>query len=323
MSNPVTHPIVSIIVPVYNVSGYLEECVNSLIDQSFTNIEIILVDDGSTDNSGKLCDRFALLDDRINVIHQKNHGLSGARNTGIRVAHGSQLMFMDSDDIADSGLVEYLYGLVETNSKYIGICDFAHFIDGDSPKFTKSTEVNQFYPEAAITELLYQHSFLAAAPGKIFPRNIFDKIQFPEGMIFEDNAVMYKLIDQSEGVVYGPSELVGYRHRSSSITNKHFSQDDLDILTIANQINEYFRYRNHSLVQASKVFEINAMMRIYVTATDEFDDVIKSCGAQIRHDSWQILTDKEARFKLKASIILFLVSRKLLIFIHSKVDRWA
>ncbi|WP_228406396.1 glycosyltransferase family 2 protein [Lactiplantibacillus plantarum] len=87
MSNPVTHPIVSIIVPVYNVSGYLEECVNSLIDQSFTNIEIILVDDGSTDNSGKLCDRFALLDDRINVIHQKNHGLSGARNTGIRVAH--------------------------------------------------------------------------------------------------------------------------------------------------------------------------------------------------------------------------------------------
>ena len=113
---------VSVIVPVYNVEQYLEECIDSIINQSYTNIEIILVDDGSTDNSGAICDNYQNIDDRIKVIHQKNMGLSGARNSGVRVCSGDWITLVDGDDIIHPKMIEILYGSIKNTDAKIAFC---------------------------------------------------------------------------------------------------------------------------------------------------------------------------------------------------------
>ena len=121
--------LISIIVPVYNIEKYVAKCLETIRNQTYTNIEVIVVDDGSTDNSGVICDTIASLDNRINVFHRKNEGLSTARNFGIDKANGKYVVFIDGDDQVDSLLIKHLYSLVNDDNAQIGICDLAHSYD--------------------------------------------------------------------------------------------------------------------------------------------------------------------------------------------------
>ena len=123
---------ISIIIPVYNVSKYLDKCLQSVVSQTYSNIQIILVNDGSTDNSGEICERWKKKDNRIEVIHKKNGGLSNARNVGIEKAQGKYLMFVDSDDIISIDLCEMLHSYLLGNSADLAICDTYHIFNNDS-----------------------------------------------------------------------------------------------------------------------------------------------------------------------------------------------
>ena len=221
---------ISVIIPVYNVEGYLTSCLNSVLRQTYKNLEIILVDDGSTDLSGKICDEYADRDVRIKVLHCENGGLSVARNRGIKASTGKYLTFIDSDDIVAENMIEYLENLLVTYDAKLAICDAQHCYQGKKYQFEQNEEIIDFDREEAICEMWYQKSFLPSAWGKLYKKELCDEKLFPEKMIYEDIAVMHELFWKAEHVVYGKAKLYGYMHREDSITTKAFHKKNLDIL---------------------------------------------------------------------------------------------
>lgn len=219
-------PLVSIIVPVYNVEKYIQSCISSIVCQSYSNLEIILVDDGSTDKSGYLCDEIAKKDNRINVIHQQNQGLSGARNSGIDIARGEYLFFVDSDDFLSVTTIEYLEDTARHNKADIVVCDYVRCKDSDS---FDSFIINQRELEFEVIDerqrmrvFLTESKIKVVAWGKLYKRVLFEKVRFPVGRYNEDNFTTYKLVHLAKTIVV--TNYIGYVYRisSSSITQQKF-----------------------------------------------------------------------------------------------------
>lgn len=316
--------LVSVIIPVYNVEQYLEVCLKSIMYQTYKNIEIILVDDGSTDVSGAICDAYAQKDSRIYVIHKENGGLSEARNIGVAVSKGKYVMFVDSDDMVAPNLVEYLYNLMCTYNATISICDLLHIFPGEEINFCDETEHYIFNSEQAVCEMFYQKTFLVAACGKLYDRRCFENIFFPVGMLFEDSAVMYKILDQAQNIVYGNAKLYGYMHREGSITTKKFSKRDCDILTICAEIIEYMSHRSEALQVAAKAYQTSGAFRIYMNAprNGEYDSEI-NCSKKIIESNWKrVFICKHVRFKMRMAILMYILARPLMPIVYKKVNRW-
>jgi glycosyltransferase involved in cell wall biosynthesis len=215
--------LVSIIVPIYKVEEYLRQCLDSIVTQTYSNIEIILVDDGSPDNCGKICDEYAEKDSRINVIHKKNEGLSIARNVGIDIAKGDYLMFVDSDDWVEPTYCERALEtaiLQGVDCVAVGV----NVINEGGPiiKFN-TTRPGFFSTEETIGRLVDGRSPYNGVWNKIYKRSLFKTIRFPAGIIFEDQAVMYLLLHQSNGVYVISDKLYNYRRRPDSLSGDNYS----------------------------------------------------------------------------------------------------
>lgn len=315
---------ISIIVPVYDVENYIRPCLNSIINQSYRNLEIILVDDGSTDGSGDICEEYSKSDPRIQVIHKENGGLSDARNKGMRYAAGEYIMFVDSDDVISEYLAEYLYQLITETGADIGICDPVHCGPNEKITFEKETKRQIFSAEKAICEMLYQKSFLVAAWGKIYRRRCLDEILFPVGMLFEDSAVMYRIFDKANKIAYGNARLYGYVHRENSITMKAFSGKDCDILNICSQIIDYTSERSREMQKAAASYQVSGALRVFLNApkTEEYAGQVRYCKHLISQKGIQVMADRNARRKTKLAVALFYLARPVMPFIYKKIDRW-
>ena len=316
--------LISVIIPVYNVEKYLTDCVDSVTAQTCGNIEIILVDDGSVDSSGFMCDEFALRDSRIRVVHKPNGGLSDARNKGLEYASGEYVVFVDSDDVVDAGMVEYLYTLIKDTGSDIGICDAVHCRPNVKIEYAAETERRIYSPQDAVCEMLYQTSFLVSAGGKIYRREYFDDIKFPLGMLFEDSAVMYKIFAKAKKIAYGNARLYGYMHREGSITTNKFSKRDCDILTICDQIVEYMSDKSAALQRAAASYNVVGALRIYLNASprDEFKPQIDYCVGLIKQKGRQVLFDRRVRRKTKLALLMFFTVRPLMPAVYRHIDRW-
>lgn len=223
---------VSIIVPVYNVEKYINRCIESLINQTFSDIEIILVDDGSTDTSGEKCDYYAERDSRIKVIHQSNRGLSGARNQGIDSALGEWLLFVDSDDYVESEYVECLYREAIISNVDIAICNYVFRME-DGKEFARSSysyvpKRNAFDNIDAL--LLFEDkqygTFFDIVWNKIFKKTLFSGIRFPEGIsLVEDISVMPDLYYKAKRVSIVAEKLYNYVYREGSLTNGTYDKE--------------------------------------------------------------------------------------------------
>lgn len=225
--NRMQNEMISIVVPIYNVEQYLKSCVDSILSQTYRNTEIILVDDGSPDNCPRICDEYAKKDERIRVIHQKNKGLSGARNTGIDNARGEYLIFVDSDDTIEHTMVEELYGYALKNDCAMVACG-RNYVFEDGQIVCKITdEVNQVYNfEDAMYEMNTFTLFDMSAWAKIYKKELFSNIRFPEGKLSEDYYIAFKLIDLAQAVGYVAKPLYNYLQRQSSISrNKKINHD--------------------------------------------------------------------------------------------------
>ena len=221
---------ISIIIPIYNVEKYLPACVESILQQTYKNLEIILVDDGSPDRCPVICDDLAQKDDRIRVIHQKNKGLSGARNTGIDNAQGDYLIFVDSDDTVEQTLVEELYTYAEKWNCAIVACGRNYiFEDGQIVCKIAHDESKVYGFEEAMQEMNSFRLFDMSAWAKIYRRELFEDIRFPEGKLSEDYYIMYKLFDKAQTIGYVAKPLYNYLQRQSSISrNKKINHDFAD-----------------------------------------------------------------------------------------------
>lgn len=240
------HPLVSVVIPVYNVQDYLEECFNTIANQTYRNIEIILVDDGSKDSSGKIADTLAQSESRATVIHKKNGGLSDARNAGMKIAKGKYITFIDSDDYIDKTFIESLVKLSEDTNADIAQCNNSR----DPAKLsTGSSKHTAISGHDAFVELMKFKTISPTAWGKIYRLSLFrdNKLEFPVGRIHEDTAVLYKLIYLATKVVCLDKVLYYYRVNNNSImtssyTERHYGSvvkyhSELDDFILKNQIN--------------------------------------------------------------------------------------
>lgn len=259
-------PLISVVVPVYNVSAYLDRCVESLVSQTYQNLQILLVDDGSTDDSGKKCDEWATKDTRIEVVHKENGGLSDTRNCGIDNATGEYITFVDSDDYISEKMIVCLYELLKENAAELSICEPEHIFKKSQCNFSKATKQLVFSKEQAITEMWYQSSFLPMACGKLYKKDLFDDVRFTVGRRFEDIDIMHELFWRCERIAYSDARLYGYVHRENSITTGAFSEKDLDILKVADRILAFSADKSESIQKAAKSYAVVAALRIYLNA---------------------------------------------------------
>lgn len=232
--------LISIVVPVYNISGYIEKCISSLSGQTYKNIEIVLVDDGSTDNSGDICEVYAKKDGRVKVIHKKNGGLSDARNKGIGNATGEYISLVDGDDYVDKDYIEKQY---KTLKKY----DADMVITSHKviyPKKTIDESTGKEYTdnsEGILKRILYDDGVDLSAWGKLYKKSLFDNIEYPRGRLFEDSATTYKLVDTSNTIAVNSVPTYNYMMRSDSIVNETFSESKMDLIISTEEMTDYIR----------------------------------------------------------------------------------
>ncbi len=312
--------LVSIIVPVYNVSQYLDYCLASICNQTYSKIEIILIDDGSTDASASICDDWAEKDARIRVFHKNNGGLSDARNFGLANAKGDYVTFVDSDDAVAPIYVERLMRLVLDENADIAICDLLHCRSDLEIEYSLCKDHFIYSSEEAIVEMFYQKSFLVAACGKMFKSSYFREIRFPVGLLYEDSAIMYLLFEQASLICYEPSGLYAYFHRGDSITTRPFSNRDFDIWTICSQIEIHYVGHSHSLTDAVRAYAMSAAFRLFLNADDRFD--LSEVESWIKSNARHVLLDKHARLKNRIAVLLYLLSPAILRRVYPHVDRW-
>ena len=190
-------PLVSVVVPIYNVELYLKECVDSILSQTYKNIEVILVDDESPDLCGKICDDYAAMDGRIKVVHKKNGGLSDARNAGMKVATGDLITFVDSDDYISKDFMKILFEAMSENNSDIAIANMKRTSRRDDKNTVIDWKVSSYKNEDALIRMLYGTPFGTSACGKLFKRSLFTGVEFPYGKFSEDLFTIYKTILRS------------------------------------------------------------------------------------------------------------------------------
>ena len=255
--------LISVIVPVYNVENYLKECVDSILNQTFKDFELILIDDGSTDNSGVLCDKFADLDPRVKVIHKKNEKQGAARNCGVRFAKSDLISFVDSDDYISSTYLEDLYKVYRNNDSSIVCCDYikgrngvAFDSENNSCNLTKIT-----VDDTEMSNLFKKGNYFWICWCKLIKKDFLLKYPFPEGVYYEDNAVVFKWIHECGKLTILDKKLYFYRINNSG-TTKGANRHEVDYINaLENQMvffanenynktaklvfNEYLKYTNY------------------------------------------------------------------------------
>lgn len=237
--------LVSVIVPIYNVELYLVECIESILEQTYTNYEIILVNDGSTDSSGSICDKYEKQNNNIKVIHKKNGGLSSARNMGIEKAKGNYYVFIDSDDVVHK---DYLNNMMKIAIKYnadIVACDFTTGEECFWEDVPKNIEVRK--GKQVLEQMNNRDVLVTVAWNKLYKRYFFDdlNLRYKNGKIHEDMFLAPKLLDNCNIMAIINEKLYFYRNRSNSIMNSSFKTKHLDILEALEYRMEYFKNRNY------------------------------------------------------------------------------
>lgn len=232
--------LVSIIIPIYNVEKYLKDCIDSVINQSYREIEIILVNDGSTDLSYEICLEYKKRDKRIKVINKPNGGLSTARNEGIERANGNYLVFIDSDDFVDNKMIETLMKAVKYYNAEIVCCNY-DFVDENS-NYIKKHKIRvktnlEYTREEAQDLLLYSDYFRCYAWNKIYKKELFENVRYPDGKIYEDIYTTFRLFEKSKKIVFLKKSLYHYRVRINSITRNINKEKLYDILDPIRKIN--------------------------------------------------------------------------------------
>lgn len=223
--------LISVIVPVYNIEKYIRKCVQSIVKQRYRNLEIILVDDGSTDSSGEICDELARTDERICVVHKENGGLSDARNCGIERANGECLVFIDGDDFIHPLMIERLYLLAEQYDCDIVACGYIPVLEDEeivsAEPIQKGNihifETNDIYEQFGRLEI-------TLAWNKIYKKSLFDTIRYPKGHVHEDEYVIHHLAGACKRLVYTEEKLYYYLTRDGSIMSKVSRQRIEDIM---------------------------------------------------------------------------------------------
>ena len=295
-------PLVSVIVPVYNVEKYLKRCVESILAQTYKNLEIILIDDGSTDGSGKMCDKWKEKDERVEVYHKQNGGLSDARNYGLDRAKGKYIILIDSDDYVADGYVEKLLKNMLDYKCDIATCGEVLFVNNIS-KSKNDIKIEKMASKEALEKMLYQSELNNSAWGKLYKKELFDGIRYPYGKIYEDIGTTYRLIMTSDSIIVSDEELYYYRQRKDAISKADFSRNTLDIVEMVDKMGKDVIKAHPDLEKAVNSRKLNAyyfVIRQMPVRDPERKRLIKK-AKKIRRG---VLFDEKVRVKTKVGIVI-------------------
>lgn len=307
---------VSIIIPVYNVEKYLPRCVKSVLDQTYKNIEVILVDDGAKDNSGVMCEEYAKDIKNITVIHKENGGLSSARNAGIEIATGDAIFFLDSDDYLSTKCIEKMVCLMEENDADISIIQMKFIPENQNDECVEKEIENVVVmnSEQAIEESLYQKLYTCCAPAKLYKRKVIGEVRFPLGRISEDLATCHLFLNNADKIVY--SNYYGYYYRQHESSIMHvFNPKRLDALEWTAEIERFCRINYPSIIKASYCRTFNVAIHLLLDMPydeTEHDKYYATIWNEIKRTRVKILLDGKARNREKVAAILSFGGERLL-----------
>lgn len=242
-------PLVSVIVPVYNVEKHLSKCLQSILQQTYTNLEIILIDDGSTDTSGSLCDIYALKDRRIQTFHQKNAGLSSARNKGLDVCHGEYIAFVDSDDYIGQTMYETLVQLSQEHTADMVVCNLAVvYPNGKIKEIPPVQNHCTLIPlEYALAYGVNEMSFGSFACNKLYKRELFSLNRYREGIYYEDFEASMRIFPQATHILYTPQVFYYYVNNPLGITHTRKFKSKIDDFNISKEFIAFCKKKNFSM----------------------------------------------------------------------------
>ena len=270
--------LISVIIPVYKVEKYLDKCIQSVINQTYSNLEIILVDDGSPDNCPQLCDDWANKDERIKVIHKKNGGLSDARNAGLDIATGEYIAFVDSDDYIESDMYECLLDKIIKTQSQMAICNF-EYVDTDGNITTLNTmgqdccfSSRQILADWCGNDLVYY----VVVWNKLYSRKCWENIRFPVGKIHEDNFVMYKLFFTCNRIVCSKTKKYNYVQRNNSIMSAKISPKRFNSVEAFCETFRFYQENGLSDINCDVVkrlgqhfFDLNGRINLFICTNEE------------------------------------------------------
>lgn len=305
--------LISVIVPVYNTEQYLFTCIQSIIFQSYSNFEVLLVDDGSTDHSGELCDELQASDSRIWAIHKENGGLSSARNAGVQAARGDYLCFIDSDDYVAPDFLRILYDNLIAYDADVSFCQFVRFTDKTIPDFNASNHV-ALQEKADLWDILTStgkgcsSTELVVAWNKLIKRSIAKSLSFPEGRLHEDEFYVHRLLKAADRFVETSAQLYFYRQRSDSIVGIDNKEDirHLDIVAAFEERIDFYRSLDDSMLY-QKI--ISAYRQTIILQYHNFKSA--SVHAKLKVRFWRsFIRYPQVERQLVKGYILFAISPK-------------
>ena len=314
----ITEPLISVIVPVYNVERYLDQCLESIVGQSYRNLEILVVDDGSTDGSGEMCDRWAERDKRIRVIHQPNGGLSAARNTALDVMQGEMVTMVDSDDVLHPSAIKVMKEALGKSQASIVVGNYTPFDENGEPAWPQQSDQPspiRIPQHHALFRIFYQQGLTHSAWGRLYEASLFEGIRYPVGQNYEDLAIIYPLMLKCGRVAKINYTLYGYRQRQSSILGA-FSPKRADVLDICEDLEKTMEQRDQKYLKAVRSRLLSAYFNILLLSSQDkasdHQQLQDRCWRGIKRLRWGCLMDKKVRRKNKYGILASFMGRNVL-----------
>lgn len=323
-------PKISVIVSVYNCEKYISKCIKSILGQTFEDLEIILIDDGSTDKSFEICNNFAQKDRRIKLIHQNNGGVSKARNVGLDAAQGEFIAFVDGDDYIVPDMYERMYKNLIKNKADISICGITNcFIkkNGTIKKVPQSKEKGFFIltGKQAMKESLKSKLFSVNPVNKLFKRKLFESARYPEGKISEDAFLIPSVIFEANIVVYDSTSMYCYIRHENSITTSDFSSKDWDVVEA---YENHFKITKKNFPDAVKAAEFRylwsytyVMDRIVMSTSEVSERDFKRAFCFIKKNIFKIVLNPYFSVKRKIITVILLLNKKIYKKIITKLNK--
>lgn len=302
--------VITVVVPVYRVEKFLKRCIDSILSQSYTNLDIVLVDDGSDDKCPEICDSYAEKDKRIRVIHKENGGLSDARNAGIEVAKGKLITFVDSDDSIDSDYVKQLYETIIREKADISICGYTVFYDNGRTVCNSSNKKMTLNPKETLEKMLYQEDFNVSTWAKLYKTELFSGIRFPKGENYEDSSTTYRLVMKSNKIACNMKSQYKYMIRSDSILTAPFSEKKLLLIKSYERMGKEVVDKYPELAPAATRGETYARistLRQMISCRPARKDIERKLRREILQHKKQIINDKRCCKRDKIAVLILLL----------------
>ena len=316
--------LVSVIIPVFNVEEYLTDCVESVIKQSYQDIEILLVDDGSTDRSGEICDEFAKKDARIQVIHKKNGGLSEARNTAISIANGEYIYFLDSDDIIAEDAIEILTTFCIEKKADLAITGITGFEEKTEISKKKKGDYIELGAEDVIKRMLLNQGIGHEACGKLYHKSLWLHHSFPVGSLYEDYATIYYVVAEAKKIGVYSLPKYYYRIRMGSIMQSSITERHLVILDISDSVTEYLGEKFPDIIpQALRmniVTYLKTLKRILDSGFNAFSETQKRILVHVKNNAKVFLKSKDVRIIDKIKLVSLYFGKRTFYYIYKAGD---